>query len=185
MPAARAAAAAALLGLAAGCSIHVGPLGVSVGGGDSSGSWGGGTTGTTGVLPDGRVGYEISHLTRDNAVFLVIVAEGVGGSSGTHGGPPGGGTFEALDGRTITWESATDDGKSGTVTVAGSEFLLEDGGLFLVSARGGRTYVRQAKADLSKLKGGVTLAAVRGAVTNDAVTADFLRAVDRPQPGPK
>lgn len=181
MSVARSLATAALIASIVGCAIHLGPLGLEVGSGSSSGSWGGGTSGTHSDRTDGQVSYSIGHLTHDGTIYLVLVLDGSGAFISHRGGPPGGGELSTLDGRTIAWNCRTDDGKNGTVTIAGTDFPLVDGGLFLVSARHGKTWVRQAKCDVASIKGTVDLAGIRTAAASDPIAADFLKRIDTPR----
>ena len=58
----------------------------------------------------------------------------------------------AKDGRKVEWEVATSDGKSGTVTINGTAYRMEDGPIFLVTTRGDGQRTQQVKADLAALK---------------------------------
>lgn len=63
------------------------------------------------------------------------------------------GYFHATDGRKITFECYTTDGKTGSLNVDGKTFPLEKGILFLVSTVTGKTNVKQLKRDQTRLKG--------------------------------
>jgi hypothetical protein len=67
--------------------------------------------------------------------------------------PKANGVLSAVDGRMIDWSCPTRDGTSGTVTIAGQEFDLAKGALFLISLRGKRTKVDQVGLNLSKGQG--------------------------------
>ena len=164
--------AVGLIAAPSGCSISIG----------TNSSSGGGVTGCCSSRTDGDVNYRVAYLSKGDGAFLVIVTDGTGGLVGSHSGSPAGGELGTLDGRTIIWECVTDDGKTGTVTIGGATYELEKGGLFLISARHGKTWVRQSKTDLSHLKGDVDLAAVKSAVSNDTITAEFLERIERPTP---
>jgi hypothetical protein len=56
------------------------------------------------------------------------------------------------DGRQVTWEWATRDGRTGAVTINGAKYDPAAGRVFLVSTRGGQVQVRQVPRDLSGLQ---------------------------------
>jgi hypothetical protein len=164
--------AAGLFAAPIGCSISI----------NSGPSWGGGCTGSCSSRLDGDVNYRVAHLTNNGTPFLVLVVDGAGGITGQHSGPQPGGEIGTLDGPTITWECETEDAKTGTVTIGATKYELQKGGLFLVTARHGKVWVRQSPADLSGVKGEVDLAAIRTAVGHDAIAAEFLDRVEKPRP---
>jgi hypothetical protein len=164
--------AAGLFAAPIGCSISIG----------SGPSWGGGCTGSCSSRLDGDVNYRVAHLTNNGTPFLVLVVDGAGGITGQHSGQQAGGEIGTLDGPTIAWECVTDDTKTGTVTIGAAKYELQKGGLFLVTARHGKVWVRQSPADLSRINGEVDLAALRTTIGHDAIAADFLDRVEKPRP---
>jgi hypothetical protein len=62
---------------------------------------------------------------------------------------------DANDGRTVQWRASTKDGKSGTVTLNGKDYRLEEGAVFLVRTADGPARITQVKQDLSGLKPGL------------------------------
>ena len=64
------------------------------------------------------------------------------------------GTHTSRDGRKIEFRCTTADGKTGTLTISGKVFSLENGSVFLVSARGDQLTVNQLKQDTLNLKPG-------------------------------
>jgi hypothetical protein len=116
-------------------------------------SWGGGSEGDHGSKEGVRFDYDIISLTCDGRVFLVLAVDG-GSGGGTIISEKTQGTFYAVDGRTIPWSCTTRDGAAGTVTIAGQEFELGKGAVFLISLKAGQTKVEQLAVDMSKLQGG-------------------------------
>jgi hypothetical protein len=87
------------------------------------------------VTEDGtRISYALERLTRNDQVYLVVVANGSAGASHSGGEGDYRGHLLTSDGGTIDWSCSTQDGKSGKVKVNGQEFNLAGGALFLVSA---------------------------------------------------
>ncbi len=158
-----------------GCSISIG----------DSGSWGGGSTSCSSDQLDGYVAYKVIHGTHGGKVFLVIVVDGTGGLHSMHSGSTFEGEFGTLDGRSIAWKCQASDARTGTVTIGGADFQLENGGLFLLSARHGKTWIRQTQADLSPITGTVDLAAVQSVTQDDALTTEFLERLQKPKPTPR
>jgi hypothetical protein len=81
---------------------------------------------------------------------------GGGGEGGPDSSGGGKATYHgervAKDGRKVAWAAATSDGKSGTVTINGTEYRLEDGPIFLVRTRGDGQRTQQVRGDLAALK---------------------------------
>src|SRR6516165_1126375 len=86
-------------------------------------SWGGGSEGDHGSKEGVTFDYDITSLTCDGRVFLVLAADGCTGRS-MISGPKAHGVLSAVDGRNIAWSCPTRDGTSGTVTFAGQEYDL-------------------------------------------------------------
>jgi hypothetical protein len=61
------------------------------------------------------------------------------------------GVVERPDGRKVTWDCVTPDGRTGTVGIDGTKYDLANGALFLVSVRGPGPTVRQLAYDVSRL----------------------------------
>jgi hypothetical protein len=57
-------------------------------------------------------------------------------------------------GRTVDWWCQTSDGRTGKVRINGQLFKLQDGSLFLVSTRGGKTQIEQHKRNLLEVAPG-------------------------------
>jgi len=96
-------------------------------------NWGAGAGSIT-VTEDGtKISYTLERLTRNDQVYLVVVANG--SAAGSHSGGEGDfrGYLLTRDGAHIDWACSTPDGKSGKVKVNGQEFNLAGGALFLVS----------------------------------------------------
>jgi hypothetical protein len=168
---------ALLAGLVAplGCAITIG----------QSGSWGGGSAGCNAEHAGGRVDYHVTHMRHGDTVYLILVADGAAGG-GCSGGPPPHGHFDTLDGRRVEWECDTRDGASGKVTIGGATYYdLPSGRLFLISARHGKTHVRQVAADLSQLKGPVDLESLKAATQADPSVTEFLEMCGPPKPTPR
>jgi hypothetical protein len=116
-------------------------------------SWGGGSEGDHGSKEGVRFDYDITSLTCDGRTFLVLAVDGRSGggmiiSEKTQG------TFCAVDGRNVPWSCTTRDGVAGTVAIAGQQFELAKGAVFLISLKAGQTKVEQLSVDMSKLQGG-------------------------------
>jgi hypothetical protein len=116
-------------------------------------SWGGGTVSQGGFKEGVAYNYSITSLTHDGRVFFVLAADGTTGGSMTASENTRG-TLHAADGREVSWSCATPDGTGGTVTVAGQQFDLAKGAVFLVSLKGNQTKVEQLAVDMSRLQGG-------------------------------
>lgn len=74
------------------------------------------------------------------------------GSAGSGGSTPGAsyeGHHRASDGRRVEFRAKTVDGKSGNITIAGIDYNIANGSLFLVSAREDPPRVSQITFDLS------------------------------------
>jgi hypothetical protein len=116
-------------------------------------SWGGGSEGDHGSKEGVTFDYDITSLTCDGRVFLVLAVDGCSGGS-MISSPQAHGVLSALDGRKIAWSCPTRDGTSGTVTIAGQEFELAKGAFFVISLKAKQTKVEQIAVDMSKLQGG-------------------------------
>jgi hypothetical protein len=116
-------------------------------------SWGGGTEANTGFKEGVTFDYTITSLTCDSRVFWVLAADGSSGGS-MISSPKAHGILRATDGRQIAWSCPTRDGTSGTVTIAGQEFDLAKGAVFLVALKANQTKVEQLAVDMSQLQGG-------------------------------
>jgi hypothetical protein len=91
----------------------------------------------------------------------VVLICGDAGQGSTHAGetfsgPPWvrkqEGAASAKDGRRFEWALEMADGKSVKCRVAGQEFDLAEGSLFLVRTRGGKTEVEQISRDVSAVQ---------------------------------
>jgi hypothetical protein len=116
-------------------------------------SWGGGTEAESGFREGVTFDYRVTSLTCDGRVFLVLTANGSSGGS-MISSPSAHGVLSAADGRKIEWSCPTRDGTSGTLTIAGQEFDLAKGAVFLVSLKANQTKVEQLAVDMSNLQGG-------------------------------
>jgi uncharacterized protein (TIGR03067 family) len=125
------------------------------------GSWGGGSASFDYETPKGQISYDIAYSTFNGRVYLVLCADDCAGIP-SRGGPPAWGELRASDGREVAWSCLTRDGTSGTFTIDGKKYELENGAVFLVSFRGGRTTVQQVAVDMAKLQGGQGDAQIAG-----------------------
>jgi hypothetical protein len=86
-------------------------------------------------------------------VPFAVWSDLLNGASGGGGGSGGGASYEgnhsATDGRRVEFRAKTTDGKSGSITIAGVDYDLAKGSLFLVSTSGGPPKVAQVTVDLS------------------------------------
>jgi hypothetical protein len=117
--------------------------------GHSWGSAGGG--GGHGLKEGVRYDYDIMPLTRDGRVVLVLASNGFsssGGGTNDHGYV---GYLKTADGERIEWSCTSKDGKSGAVVIAGQQFELSKGAVFLLTAKQNPLKVEQLSPDLSKL----------------------------------
>src|SRR5262245_54529328 len=119
-------------------------------------SWGGGSDGDHGFKEGVTFDYDITGVTCDGRVFLVLAADGCSGGS-MISSPSANGVLSAVDGRKISWSCSTQDGTRGTVTVAGQQFDLAKGAVFLISLKAQQTKVEQIAVDMSALQGGKIL----------------------------
>lgn len=114
--------------------------------------WGsGGGGGGHGFKEGVRYDYDITPLTRDGRVVLVLASNGSsssGGGTNDHGYV---GYLKSTDGRRIEWSCTTKDGKTGAVVIADQQFDLSKGAVFLLAAKRDPMKAEQLAADLSKL----------------------------------
>ena len=135
----------AVCGLAAG-------LGLSGCSRTAGKSWGAGGGSVTLTENGSRITYALGQLTRDDRVFIVIVANGCTGIGWSGGEGKYRGQLHAKDGSKIDWSCMTQDGHSGKVIVDGHEFDLTQGALFLVSAKDKPTRIDQLAVDEGQLQ---------------------------------
>ncbi len=114
--------------------------------------WGGGSEASSGIRNGREFAYQIVTLTCDGRPFLVLVADGCSGGS-VHSSPRANGVLSAVDGRKVAWSGTTTDGTSGTVTIAGQQFDLAKGAVFLIQLKDKRAKVEQIAVDTAKLQG--------------------------------
>jgi hypothetical protein len=114
-----------------GCAVPA-PKGTSSGGGSFH------VAGTGGEI-----------CTRDGRVILVVWTDDASGSRAGGGDGRWQGEFRTRDGRKVPWSCTTPDGKTGTVTIAGVDFDLAQGPLFLVTTRGAKPSVLQLTIDVN------------------------------------
>jgi hypothetical protein len=98
--------------------------------------------------PEGTYPYAIASLTCDNRVYLILAVDGCSGSSTSTKQ----GSFTAVDGRIVPWSCTTSDGSGGTVTIAGQQFELGKGAVFLISLKANKMKVEQLVVDMSKVQ---------------------------------
>jgi hypothetical protein len=96
-------------------------------------------------------------LQCDGRMCLVLAANGCSGSDGEAARSTGQrqtrpGYLLAQDGRKLAWSLSTQDGNRGKVVIDGQEFDLQQGALFLVSAKDKPTRVEQVTIDPSQLQ---------------------------------
>jgi hypothetical protein len=87
--------------------------------------------------------------TRDGRVILVVWTDDASGSRAGGGDGRWHGEIRTHDGRMVPWSCTTADGTTGTVTIAGADFDLGRGPLFLVTTRGGAPRVQQLLTDVN------------------------------------
>jgi hypothetical protein len=114
-----------------GCAVPA-PKGTSSGGGSFH------VAGTGGEI-----------CTGDGRVILVVWTDDASGSRAGGGDGRWHGEIRTHDGRMVPWSCTTADGTTGTVTVAGTDFDLGKGPLFLVTTRGGAPRVQQLPIDVN------------------------------------
>ena len=120
----------------------------------------GDTTASFGVWGDGMAFVVWSDLPASDGHSLAGDKEVV--YSGRH---------SSRDGRAFDFRCATSDGKTGTITIAGKQFKLEDGSVFLVLAP---HQITQVKADTLNAKR--TEEGWQALVKNDPEFAKFFKA---------
>ena len=143
-----------LLALVCALSISLGFSGCSR---SSVKNWGSGSGSETRRENGTSVTCTHVWLQGDGRTCLVLAASGCSGSGGEAARSVGQlqtrpGYLHARDGRKIAWSLSTQDGKSGKVVIDGQEFDLDQGALFLVSAKDKPTRVEQLKVDPSQLQ---------------------------------
>ena len=102
-------------------------------------------TGATGQVNIGQTSCVYCAIGNTNKLVLVVwidepdrqPARGIGGAAPLHG------EFRLRTGGKLTWNCSSRDGKSGNVEIAGRDFDLDKGGLFLISNKEGSTKVEQ------------------------------------------
>jgi hypothetical protein len=90
------------------------------------------------------------------------------------------GSAHSADGRSLTWEVQTVDGKTGEVQIAGGGYDPAAGTLFLVTTQGGTTAVSQLQRDLSAVP--LEHDAILTFARNDPALAAFLNEAPLPTP---
>jgi hypothetical protein len=82
-----------------------------------------------------------------------LAGEGTGHSAGSNAGRTTieRGAVRSADGRSLTWELHTADGRTGEIQIAGARYDLAAGTLFVVTTEQGTPQVRQLVRDLSAL----------------------------------
>lgn len=130
----------AATGFAAGCDVSVtGSRGVW------STSWSVSESGVSEVA--GLSTAEVSVGVVDGQDIVIFWTDATGGDFSSATGPEGGvlfsGTRRSPDGREFAIRCVTADGRTGSVTIDGSSFRLEEGHLFLIRSAAGATVVRQ------------------------------------------
>ena len=143
-------------------------------------SWGGGGGSCSQITDKGTANFGIGHATRDGRPYLVVIPAG-GGCGQISGGPPASGNVRAADGRVVQWECTTKDGVKGRVKINGEVFRLEDGGVFFIDLRDGRTVVEQAAVDMALLAGGFVEQQLKVLAASDERIARFLRESESPR----
>ena len=106
----------------------------------------GASGGSAGRFVIGETSGEYCGLPDNQLAIVVWIDEITRGYTSTVEARPGHhfrGEFSLKDGRKVTWNCSTSDGKKGSVEIAGVSYELEKGGLFLISTKGGDTKVEQ------------------------------------------
>ena len=96
--------------------------------------------------------YATRYLTRNDRIYLFLVAARGTGTGSGGGGRKVEGNLRYMGGTEIDWSCATQDGESGKVTIDGQEFDLTAGALFLVSTKDKTAHVQQLKTDPAQLE---------------------------------
>jgi hypothetical protein len=101
----------------------------------------------------GSVSFITLNAGPPASVSFVVWSDLSNGAGGGGQGSARGATYEGRhssnDGRRIEFRARTTDGKSGTITIAGVEYDLAKGSLFLVSSSDDPPRVAQITFDLS------------------------------------
>jgi hypothetical protein len=134
----------------AGCKPHQSSSMPDLGGPSGTVTWSAsGDNGKT--LP----GIDQASICYVGTAFVVWSAfDGGGGSnwSGNVLGVKGQGRLWSRDDGYVEFQFETKDGKSGPVTINETQYDLENGGLFLVSADRGEVQIKQLKRDMREVK---------------------------------
>ena len=133
------------------CGLAVG-LGLSSCSPVSGKNWGAGGGSVTLTDNGSKITYALGHLTRDDRVYFVIVANGSAGVSWSGGEGNYRGQLLAKDGSKVEWSCMSQDGHGGKAIVDGHDFDLAKGALFLVSTKERPIRVEQLAVDAGQLQ---------------------------------
>jgi hypothetical protein len=133
----------------AGCEHKPAEQGVVQGGA----SWQSSATNPVPGIDEASVTFITLKAGPPQGVPFVVWSDLPNGTSGSGGGSAGGASYEghhsATNGRRVEFRAKTTDGKSGSITIAGVDYDLAKGSLFLVSTRNDPPKVAQITFDLS------------------------------------
>jgi hypothetical protein len=110
--------------------------------------WGAGRHGgfgMWGIVPN--CAYSLECRKQTYCAFLALFCDEMTADSG----PVANGSFRATDKRKIPWECRSLDGKTGRVTIAGRQYDLVKGRLFLIAAQKDPVAIYQLDVDLARL----------------------------------
>jgi hypothetical protein len=158
--------------LLAGCNRQQRPSSPDLGGPSGTITWS-----ASGDKAKPLPGIDQASIGYAGTAFVVWSAfDGGGGSnwSGNVHGVKGEGRLWSRDDGHVEFQFETKDGKSGPVTINETQYDLENGGLFLVSADRGEVQIKQLKRDMRDLK--FDRESLAAFARNDAeITAFFAR----------
>ena len=133
----------------AGCGHKPSEQGIS----QSFASWWSNPTNPVAGIDEGSVAFITLKAGPPEGVPFVVWSDFQGGLNGSGGDSAQGASYQghlfAADGRRVEFQAKTSDGKSGSITIAGVDYDLAIGSLFLVSTREDPPKVAQLAFDLS------------------------------------
>jgi hypothetical protein len=105
--------------------------------------------------PTGVISFDHEAIFQLGTAF-VVWTDGTGGGGGSEYSDDKGtrchGHLQAGGGKVFQFHCETKDGQTGKVTVAGKDYDLAEGNLFLVRAEGDQFVIKQLKRDLLDVK---------------------------------
>ena len=132
--------------------------------GGSAGSWSSSAADRIPGIDEASVTFITLKAGPPKGLPFVVWSDLANGNGGSGNGSAGGASYEgrhsASDGRRIEFRATTTGGNSGSITIAGVNYDLAKGSLFLVSARDDPPRVAQINFDLSGFPEGDALKAL-------------------------